>query len=124
MTSNIAGEHIKRAAPRLRQSVTQSEAEGRHESYVSLIRDFTRTIRPELKKHLKRDEFIGRINQIVVFLPLDKEEIRVAVQRELGTWRKRAEEKHQIKLSWTDEGTQADFLVGRIAYRDAPLSFS
>ncbi|KAL5492075.1 hypothetical protein ACEPAI_3522 [Sanghuangporus weigelae] len=83
MTSNIAGEEIKRAAPRLRQSVMQYEEEGRLESY--------------------RDEFIGRINQIVVFLPLNKDEIEVAVQRELAMWCKRAEEKHKIKLTWTDE---------------------
>ncbi|KAL5512883.1 hypothetical protein ACEPAH_3281 [Sanghuangporus vaninii] len=103
MTSNIAGEEIKRAAPRLRQTVTRSEEEGRHESYVHLIQDFTRSIRPQLKQNLKRDEFIGRINQIVVFLPLNKEEIEVVVQRELAMWCKRAEEKHKIMLTWTDE---------------------
>ncbi|OCB88624.1 hypothetical protein A7U60_g4222 [Sanghuangporus baumii] len=103
MTSNIAGEEIKRAAPRLRQSVTRSEEEGRHESYVHLIQEFTRAIRPQLKQNLKRDEFIGLINQIVVFLPLNKEEIEVVVQRELAMWCKRAEEKHKIRLTWTDE---------------------
>ncbi|KAL5492074.1 hypothetical protein ACEPAI_3521 [Sanghuangporus weigelae] len=103
MTSNIAGEEIKNAAPRLRQLVELSEKEGRPESYVHHIQDFTRSIRPQIKCHLKRDEFIGRINQIVVFLPLNQEEIEVAVQRELAMWCKRAEEKHKIHLTWTDE---------------------
>ncbi|KAL5512881.1 hypothetical protein ACEPAH_3279 [Sanghuangporus vaninii] len=103
MTSNIAGEEIKNAAPRLRQLVEQSEKEGRPESYVHHIQDFTRSIRPQLKCHLNRDEFIGRINQIVVFLPLNQEEIEVAVQRELSMWCKRAEEKHKIRLTWNDE---------------------
>ncbi|KAL5537231.1 hypothetical protein ACEPAF_1054 [Sanghuangporus sanghuang] len=57
----------------------------------------------DLKQNLKRDEFIGRVNQIVVFLPLNKEEIEIAVQRELATWCERAEEKHKIRLTWTDE---------------------
>ncbi|KAL5512879.1 hypothetical protein ACEPAH_3277 [Sanghuangporus vaninii] len=103
MTSNIAGEEIKNAAPVLRQSAIKSEEEGRPESYIQLIQSFTRSIRPQLKQHLKRDEFIGRINQIVVFLPLSQEEIETAVQRELAMWCKRAEEKHKIKLTWTDE---------------------
>ncbi|KAL5492070.1 hypothetical protein ACEPAI_3517 [Sanghuangporus weigelae] len=51
----------------------------------------------------KRDEFIGRIDQIVVFLPLSQEEIETAVQRELAMWCRRADEKHKIKLTWTDE---------------------
>ncbi|KAL5537232.1 hypothetical protein ACEPAF_1055 [Sanghuangporus sanghuang] len=103
MTSNIAGEEIKNAAPRLRQLVEQSEKGGRPESYVHYIQDFTRSIRPQLKCHLRRDEFIGRINQIVVFLPLNQEEIEVVVQRELAMWCKRAEEKHKIQLTWSDE---------------------
>ncbi|KAL5537235.1 hypothetical protein ACEPAF_1058 [Sanghuangporus sanghuang] len=102
MTSNIAGEEIKNAASMLRQGVTQSEKEERPESYVRLIQSFTRSIRPQLKYHLRRDEFVGRINQIVVFLPLSQEEVEVAVQRELEMWSKRAKEKHEISLTWTD----------------------
>ena len=111
MTSNIAGDEIKDAAPMLRHSVEQSEKEGRPEMYIQLIQSFTRSIRPQLKQHLKRDEFIGRINQIVVFLPLSQEEIETTVQRELEMWSKRAEEKHRIKLAWTDEGTCLRHLV-------------
>ncbi|KAL5512878.1 hypothetical protein ACEPAH_3276 [Sanghuangporus vaninii] len=103
MTSNIAGEEIKNAAPMLRQGVTESEKEERPESYVHLIQSFTRSIRPQLKNHLRRDEFVGRINQIVVFLPLSQEEVEVAVQRELDMWSKRAKGKHEISLTWTDE---------------------
>ena len=104
MTSNIAADRIKEEAPTLRQLVAQSEEEGHPESYIRLLRDFTRSIRPELKRHLRRDEFVGRINQVVVFLPLDKEEIELTVDRELEMWSKRAEEKHKINLTWTTEG--------------------
>ncbi|KAL5492069.1 hypothetical protein ACEPAI_3516 [Sanghuangporus weigelae] len=103
MTSNIAGEEIKNAASMLRQGVTQSEKEERPESYLHLIQSFIRSIRPQLKYHLRRDEFVGRINQIVVFLPLSQEEVEVTVQRELEMWSKRAKEKHKISLTWTDE---------------------
>ncbi|KAL5512880.1 hypothetical protein ACEPAH_3278 [Sanghuangporus vaninii] len=102
MTSNIAAETIKEAAPALRQEIARSE-EGRFGSCMHIIQDFTRSIRPELMHHLERDEFIGRIDQIVVFLPLSQEEIKVAVHRELETWRKRSEEKHKISLTWTDD---------------------
>lgn len=104
MTSNIAGEEIKRSAPWLRQSAERSEKEGRYESYVHTMQDFTRTLRPQLKDHLKRDEFIGRINEIAVFLPLSPEEIQLVVQRELEMWCKRAQEKHKVNLTWTNEG--------------------
>ena len=104
MTSNIAGEEIKYEATTLRRSIAQAENEGRYEPYVHLIEGFTRRLRPQMKQHLKRDEFIGRINQILVFLPLNEEEIRLVVERELVMWRKRAEEKHKIKMTWTSEG--------------------
>ncbi|KAL5492073.1 hypothetical protein ACEPAI_3520 [Sanghuangporus weigelae] len=103
MTPNIAAETIKKAAPTLRQEIARSEKEGRLGSYIHIIQNFTRSNRPELIHHLERDEFVGRINQIVVFLPLSQEEIKLAIHRELETWRKRSEEKHKINLTWTGE---------------------
>ena len=104
MTSNIAAEEIKQKAPSLRQLVIETEEQGRPEEYLHVIQDFTRSIHSQLKDALKRDEFIGRINQIAVFLPLNEEEIEEVVKRELGMWKKRASEKHEITLDWTDEG--------------------
>ncbi|EJD07231.1 uncharacterized protein FOMMEDRAFT_149742 [Fomitiporia mediterranea MF3/22] len=103
MTSNIASDEIKESSSELRELVALTETEDRPESYLHVIREFTRSIRPILKQSLKRDEFIGRINEIAVFLPLSEEEIEIVVERELGVWARRAEEEHGIKLSWSNE---------------------
>lgn len=104
MTSNLASDEIKRKSPYLRKIVAETEAQGRPEEYMRLVGDFNRKIHPILKDALRRDEFLGRINQIVVFLPLDEEEISVVINGELKVWKRRAEEKHGIRLSWSKEG--------------------
>lgn len=43
-------------------------------------------VKPILKKHFKRDEFLGRINEIVYFLPFSETELKTIVQRELTLW--------------------------------------
>ena len=73
MTSNLASEQIRERSSFLRKLVM--ETEDRPEEYARVIRDFSREIYPILKWHLRRDEFLGRINQIVVFLPLDEKEV-------------------------------------------------
>ncbi|TDL18818.1 hypothetical protein BD410DRAFT_460421 [Rickenella mellea] len=101
MTSNLGSERIREAAPELRTLV--AETEQRHEEYLRVIGQFNRDIHPILKKSLKRDEFLGRINQIVVFLPLNEEEISQVIGNELKKWRKRAAEQHSIQLSWSND---------------------
>lgn len=105
MTSNLASDEIKRKSPYLRKIVAETEAQGRPEEYMRLVGDFNRKIHPILKDALRRDEFLGRINQIVVFLPLDEEEISIVINGELKVWKRRAEEKHGIRLSWSKEGS-------------------
>jgi ATP-dependent Clp protease ATP-binding subunit ClpB len=73
MTSNLASEEIREASPGLRALVDQTE--NRHQQYLQVIGKFNREIHPVLKRALKRDEFLGRINQIIVFLPLDESEV-------------------------------------------------
>lgn len=43
-------------------------------------------VKPILKQHFKRDEFLGRINEIVYFLPFSRAELTKLVQRELQYW--------------------------------------
>ena len=43
-------------------------------------------IHPILKQHFKRDEFLGRINEIVYFLPFDTQELNRLVTRQLNFW--------------------------------------
>lgn len=43
-------------------------------------------VKPILKRHFKRDEFLGRINEIVYFLPFSETELKKIVQMELKHW--------------------------------------
>ncbi|KAI5118401.1 hypothetical protein M0805_007535 [Coniferiporia weirii] len=103
MTSNLASDEIKAQAPLLRELIADTEAQSRPEEYLRVVGQFNRSIHPILKGALKRDEFLGRINQIVVFLPLNQEEIELVVKGELNMWRKRSNEKHEISVSWAHE---------------------
>lgn len=46
-------------------------------------------VKPILKRHFKRDEFLGRINEIVYFLPFSRSELIQLVDKELQLWAKR-----------------------------------
>lgn len=73
MTSNLGSDEIKAASPRLRKLV--DDTKNRPEEYHRVINRFNKELHPVLKSSLKRDELLGRINQIVVFLPLDDKEV-------------------------------------------------
>lgn len=60
-------------------------------------------VRPILKAHFRRDEFLGRINEIIYFLPFSRTELIQLVARELEIWAKRAKERHMIDLKWDRE---------------------
>ena len=66
-------------------------------------------VKPILKKHFKRDEFLGRINEFVYFLPFSRSELIQLVTRELEFWAKKANEKHGMTLEWDRKAL--DFLV-------------
>lgn len=50
-------------------------------------------ILPILKQHFKRDEFIGRINEILFFLPFTDEQLRKIARMELTKWKVTANER-------------------------------
>lgn len=57
---------------------------------ITISRKFKDSVvKPILKKHFKRDEFLGRINEIVYFLPFSRKELLQLVGKELDTWAKR-----------------------------------
>lgn len=66
-------------------------------------------VKPILKKHFKRDEFLGRINEFVYFLPFSRSELIQLVTRELEFWAKKAKDKHGMTLEWDRKAL--DFLV-------------
>ena len=45
-------------------------------------------IQPILKRHFKRDEFLGRINETVFFLPFTEDDLVQLVTREMDKWSK------------------------------------
>jgi ATP-dependent Clp protease ATP-binding subunit ClpB len=73
MTSNLGSEEIRAKSPQLHKLVAATEDQ--HEQYLNAVGEFTKELYPVLKKSFKRDEFLGRINQIVVFLPFKEKEV-------------------------------------------------
>lgn len=54
---------------------------------VTISRSFKdKVVRPILKRHFGRDEFLGRINEIVYFLPFSNSELNKLVSKELNYW--------------------------------------
>ncbi|XP_046553435.1 caseinolytic peptidase B protein homolog isoform X1 [Haliotis rubra] len=109
MTSNLASEEIAHHALRLRgeaEEVAKQRQSGKLEDLenaekITISRNFKdKVVRPILKYHFRRDEFLGRINEIVYFLPFSRSELAKLVTKELDFWAKRAATKHQIELSW------------------------
>ncbi|XP_065845645.1 mitochondrial disaggregase-like [Oscarella lobularis] len=109
MTSNLASGEIASHAVQLRKDAEKAFKELRQQNpvqrdfgeSVSLSRTFRDTVvQPILKRHFLRNEFLGRINEIVYFLPFSKSELRELVNKELQWWAKRAHDKHSVSLSW------------------------
>ena len=68
---------------------------------ISISRSFHEScVQPILKAHFKRDELLGRINEMVYFLPFSTSELGELVERELVDWRTRAHRRHAIVLEW------------------------
>ncbi len=102
MTSNIGAQLIKRETS-LGFAVPRDEAGGEEQTYQEmrekLLAQLKRTFRPE---------FLNRVEGIMVFKALTKEEIKQIVALEMGKIRERLDE-HQIELRATDEAQ--DFMA-------------
>ena len=57
-------------------------------------------VEPILKSHFRRDEFLGRINEMVYFLPFSRQELITLVEKEMTFWAKKAKEKHNVDIRW------------------------
>eukprot|EP00117_Sycon_ciliatum_P035108 scpid44460/ scgid0898/ Caseinolytic peptidase B protein homolog; Suppressor of potassium transport defect 3 len=110
MTSNLAADEIRSHGVELRKEAagqeqlqqTRQKAREVKES-VSVSREFQdKVVRPILKRFFGRDEFLGRINETVYFLPFSNSELLHLTEKELKTWAKRANERHKISLSWDE----------------------
>ena len=68
---------------------------------IKISRHFKEAVvQPILKFHFGRDEFLGRINEIVYFLPFSRLELTRLVAREMEFWAAKARQKHDIDLVW------------------------
>nr|KAF6437274.1 caseinolytic mitochondrial matrix peptidase chaperone subunit B [Molossus molossus] len=118
MTSNVASEEIAQHALQLRQEalemshnrIAENLGDVQISDKITISKNFKENvIRPILKAHFRRDEFLGRINEIVYFLPFCHSELIQLVNKELNFWAKRAKQRHNITLLWDRE--VADVLV-------------
>jgi ATP-dependent Clp protease ATP-binding subunit ClpB len=105
MTSNLAQTEIADHADTLR---AEGVHVGRNDEESSQAKKFiNQTIYPILREHFRRDEFLGRINEVLFFLPFTTEELKRIVEMELERWTRRAMDRHRIQLSWTREVVEA-----------------
>ncbi|XP_066245444.1 mitochondrial disaggregase-like isoform X1 [Euwallacea similis] len=111
MTSNLASQEIAHHALTLREGVEKLKEERLKNASKDETNSFSEDIvisrkfkdavvKPILKRHFKRDEFLGRINEIIYFLPFSRSELVQLVQRELECWAQRAKERHKIDIKW------------------------
>lgn len=92
MTSNLASEEIAAHALDLRKEQRENEllnkglANNEFEEMLISRKFKDNIVKPILKRHFRRDEFLGRINEIVYFLPFSEKELKKIVHRELEYW--------------------------------------
>nr|XP_033803424.1 caseinolytic peptidase B protein homolog isoform X2 [Geotrypetes seraphini] len=112
MTCNAASDEIAQHAIQLRQEAQEMSRKRLAENLddvqinekITISRHFKENvIRPILKAHFRRDEFLGRINEIVYFLPFCHSELIQLVNKELNFWAKKAKQRHNITLMWDRE---------------------
>ncbi|XP_067322529.1 mitochondrial disaggregase [Anolis sagrei] len=112
MTSNVASDEIAQHALQLRQEAMEMSRKRIAEKLddvqmtdkITISKNFKeKVIRPILKAHFRRDEFLGRINEIVYFLPFCHSELIQLVNKELSFWAKKAKARHNITLVWDRE---------------------
>lgn len=118
MTSNLASEAIAEHAMQLRAEqqlareirlenqfkLTGKSDASQHQEQITISRKFKdEIVRPILKAHLLRDEFLGRINEMVYFLPFSDSELRQLVIKELEFWASKAKKNNSIEMTWDDK---------------------
>jgi len=106
MTSNLVQDEIREAADD-KTFHLRPESEDPHEMEAKVAVDtqefLRKTVHPILKRHFKRDEFLGRINDMLIFHPFSMHDLRVIVNMELSKWASKANQRHKIAIKWTDK---------------------
>jgi ATP-dependent Clp protease ATP-binding subunit ClpB len=87
----------------LRVPINLDKDDGTPTPSTSITESFSRNVvHAILRQHFGRDEFIGRINEIVYFLPFTPSEQVQLSRLELEQWSQRAKKKHEVDLRWED----------------------
>lgn len=115
MTSNVGADEIARLGNQLRSASlvpksTSSSSESTIVASPTLLtaeEELVRAVEPCLKEHFKRDEFIGRISEIVPFLPFNHEELSSIARLILHKWSRIGLERQSIRLEWDDSVVEA-----------------
>ncbi|CAO0791848.1 unnamed protein product [Mucor circinelloides] len=90
--------------PKSEQDKTATASDDLIKRQISLSRQFIEhVIYPILYEHFRRDEFLGRINEVLFFLPFSEEELREITSRELSRWAEKARARHGITMTWDPE---------------------
>lgn len=83
------------------KKLSELQEEQLKQGQISLSRQFIEhTIYPILYQHFKRDEFLGRINEVLFFLPFSDDELREITSRELSKWAEKSRKRHGITMTW------------------------
>jgi len=99
MTSNVAAEHLMREMS-IGFKLSDDEAKNAEEEYKKM----KEKVLDQLKKTF-RPEFLNRVDAIVVFRALTKEQIREIVELMLGQTQERLDE-HEVKLEASDDAKE------------------
>ncbi|MBC7260803.1 MAG: AAA family ATPase, partial [Chloroflexi bacterium] len=99
MTSNLGAQTLRQGA-QLGFMKASDEARSQEEAYARMKEN----LMDELKRHF-RPEFLNRLDEVIVFHPLTKEQIQAIVDLNLGYVQQRLAE-HQIKLQATAAGKE------------------
>ncbi|KAI8440632.1 hypothetical protein MSG28_001847 [Choristoneura fumiferana] len=101
MTSNLAADEIAHTCSAAAGGAAEGMEGGGESESLEVSRHFKDSVvRPILKRHFGRDEFLGRINEIVYFLPFSRQELLTLVQLELSRWAEQARARHSVELRW------------------------
>ena len=99
MTSNLGSDLIRR---RMETAEAGREGQLSEAEMEGLRRDLMDRLKQEL-----RPEFINRVDEIVVFRPLGREQIRRIVELQFERIRRMAEKNHGLRLVLTDAAKDA-----------------
>lgn len=106
MTSNLVQDEIRDGTHKyaLRPPTDDVDSPTFSRIYRETQKFIRHTVQPVLKKHFKRDEFLGRINEMLIFHPFSDEDLRDIVDMELMRWADKAMDRHGMKIEWSQVG--------------------